>query len=628
MKTLEEIKQEIEEEKKKYETPYTKDEGYELCKTFLDNNKLTKGEHLLEIDEWECFKCAIYVRSKKKLSLEKCERLRNLCELTFGPIKPTRCTKLADLLFIIQDRENRDEILNYIMEEDPEKAKEMLEAIPEPDANIYKITKGILDNDLYKKYLKELHDLQEKIGSIGEIEDYIKEYGDDFAAVLAFIVVIKQMEQGKEEIEKAFQATGVLTSRERNKVYAQFFSQFYNIKNLTEIYYQIQGFVTGEEKKEQDTDKENQRMQRVYNRTLEDLEKAKEKEEISNARELIRGIPREEIKKDILEWVYNHNKAYYDKLEEELSELSSKAINKYIAILGRFGISLHPKDIQTISHNKPEEVEEILSAISTYEKEDMILILQGTNIQIARQVKKYIDLGYITGVKVMENISLYFEGDPKLEDISTSIEIFNSQGINPKIFASQPEYFWTNNDLLNHNLMILSTYNLTKNIKNNENFDFLLEDNLEEKIDMWIELGFYSFLEQNLELLNQSRLRVRRLQLLQQMNIPVEDIDTIESVLESSKFIVNDGSLKDYIMDYASLQKPLDIPYSKEDLANMEGDKVSMRIKGVVFSLPKIKRRVEAGDSMWKAIFYGKNLTEEEYKQVMSVLTPNTDCKK
>jgi hypothetical protein len=281
-------------------------------------------------------------------------------------------------------------------------------------------------------------------------------------------------------------------------------------------------------------------------------------------------------------------------------------------------------------HNSPEEVEEILSTLplGTYPKEDLISILQGTKVEIARRIKKYIDAGYLSGEKVKEHLSLYLERDPKLENMTASIEVINAQGINPRIFRGHPEFFWINNELFHKNISLLSTYNLTKSIRNIECYDFLLEDSLEEKIDTWIELGFYSYLEQNLELLNHSKQRLNRLYLLKQMNIPIEDLDTLEETLENPKFIVKDDELDDYVMDYASLIQPVEIPFKKEELDAYDADKLSFQIKGSIFSVPKIKRRLASGDSMWNAMFYGKKVTEEEYQKAMSVLMPNEECKK
>ena len=111
------------------------------------------------------------------------------------------------------------------------------------------------------------------------------------------------------------------------------------------------------------------------------------------------------------------------------------------------------------------------------------------------------------------------------------------------------------------------------------------------------------------------------------MNIPVEDMDTVESILESSKFIVSDEMLDDYIMDYASTQKPFDIPFNAEELENTDSDKTSISLNGTIVSLPKIKKGIREGKTMWNAIFDGLILTEEEYKQIKNVLTGEMSTK-
>ena len=630
MLTLEEIKQEIEQEKEKYTKPYVKDKGYEMCKTFIDSNSLSNGEQLLTVDMWECFKCSLYLQSNKDLSLEECERYRTIFEMTYGPMTFFRARKISTIMFLIDELENKEILYDYLREEDPIKAENKLRDIPELKISISQATKGEFQDEKYREYLRELHDLNEKVGVIPEIMKLIEKQDKALAQSLAFVIVVKQMIESKKDIDEHLIQIGGLTTRERNRAMSQFYSKIFSIKNNLEVIYGIKGFATGEEQKERETEKENQKMLRNYNKVLEALDKASQKEEIDNPRDCIRGIPNEKIKKEILLWIYNHNQPQYEQLEEEYQELSSKSINKYIAILKRYNISLHPKDVQLIMHNTPEDVEEILSTLplGTYPKEDLISILQGTKVEIARRIKKYIDAGYLSGEKVKEHLSLYLERDPKLENMTASIEVINAQGINPRIFRGHPEFFWINNELFHKNISLLSTYNLTKSIRNIERYDFLLEESLEEKIDTWVELGFYSYLEQNLELLNHSKQRLNRLYLLKQMNIPIEDLDTLEETLENPKFIVKDDELDDYVMDYASLIQPVEIPFNQEELEAYDADKLSFQIKGSIFSVPKIKRRLASGDSMWNAMFYGKKVTEEEYQKAMSVLMPNEECKK
>ncbi len=627
MKTLEEIKQEIETEKAKHTTPYEKDKGYDMCKDFINHNKFSK-EHLFDIDIWECFQCYLYVKLREKFTLEECERIRTICEFAFEPLGNRECLEMIEIVLLITEMKNEDEIMSYITEEDEKKAKKKLEQIPDLSFSLTKDTKGMLYDSKYRKYLQNLREIHIRTGIVDEIVENIEEDPTNIAGALTYIVISKQIEDASEQM-KTVTANFGLSSRERSRALSQLYSKFFSIKEISGVGSAITGFVSDEEKKETDTEKDNQRIQRTYSRTIELLEKASKEEEIKNAREIARTIPDKDIKRDVLEWIYYHNKMYYDQLEEKLEDLSSKKMNQYMAILGRAGIPIHLKDIQLISHNTPEEVEEILSSLPSgnYDAKTVLSILKKTTIEIARKIKKYMGLGYISGPKVLEYISLYNPEDKKLEEMEASVEAISASGVNPRIFAEQPEFYWTNHQQLIHNFKVLANYNLVRMIKNITDFGFLLETGLEEKIDRWIELGFYHYLEQNLSFLNYPASSVKRFQLLKQMNIPVEDMDTVESILESSKFIVSDEMLDDYIMDYASTQKPFDIPFNAEELENTDSDKTSISLNGTIVSLPKIKKGIREGKTMWNAIFDGLILTEEEYKQIKNVLTGEMSTK-
>ena len=58
-----------------------------------------------------------------------------------------------------------------------------------------------------------------------------------------------------------------------------------------------------------------------------------------------------------------------------------------------------------------------------------------------------------------------------------------------------------------NNLKILNDYGLLKYLKNVDNLSFLRDINLVSKIDKFLELGYESFLENDLGILNLSNLK-------------------------------------------------------------------------------------------------------------------------
>ena len=137
---------------------------------------------------------------------------------------------------------------------------------------------------------------------------------------------------------------------------------------------------------------------------------------------------------------------------------------------------------------------------------------------------------------------------------------------------------------------------------------------------MLIELGFYNYLKENIELLNYPLSRIKRIIVLQQMNLPIDNSDILNEILENSKFIVSDRELDDCIMDYASyLEEIPKLPYNP---INLETENISVTIGDNIISVPKIKRQLKKGKTIWESIFYGTKLTEEKYNQLMRFLNP------
>ena len=172
------------------------------------------------------------------------------------------------------------------------------------------------------------------------------------------------------------------------------------------------------------------------------------------------------------------------------------------------------------------------------------------------------------------------------------------------------------------NITLLGRYRLINSIKSETNINFLTEEQLEEKIDMIIELGYYEYLKEDIEILNYNESRIKRLIVLQQANIPVEDLETIEDILESPKFVVEDGEIDEYIMDYASYEKEVEIPKIQNNPINIDNESISVSLEGNIISIPKVRRQLEEGKTIWEAIFYGTKLTEERYNQIMRALKP------
>src|SRR5699024_1738422 len=103
-------------------------------------------------------------------------------------------------------------------------------------------------------------------------------------------------------------------------------------------------------------------------------------------------------------------------------------------------------------------------------------------------------------------------------------------------------------DKLQTNLKKLDEYLLLPSLSTTTNYQFLGYDNLEETMDLALELGKEQDIVDNIGLLNYDINRWYRLNILNQLNIPVEK-DQLEGVLHTDNFLVPDNKISEYL-DY------------------------------------------------------------------------------
>ena len=596
---IDEIKIEISNNNQSYEY----DKGYEMCKKFTNNNSISKKSDIKSIDVLACLKCLIYIYSDKRKDLDECETMAKGFNSIVGNDDIKSIVSIINAM--IEIRDEREEIYNEIIE--------YFE---------YSFFSGLKSYEIayHKKKLEDPND-ETNNEIYYDFREQIKQIYKLIKKDRTILEIIKYMRKCPESAQKIFDLLLYRKSQIDNNNYQIDDLPFQNIKRILD---DIDKFVLEEEANAKELAKENNKRYHMYNRAIALLNEASKKEVIRNANEIIGYVQSEEIKRKILLWIDEHNEKYYQSLQNRYNELSSSDTNKCLALLSKYRIPINKQDVSVVLHNSLEDIEEIIKSLPLGElsNEHIISILKITTKEIALKIKDFIDRGYITPRKVVEHISIYNPKDKKIEMMESSIELLKLLGINPIIFCDQPEYYWVSKELFEKNITLLGRYRLTNSIKSETNINFLTEEQLEEKIDMIIELGYYEYLKEDIEILNCKESRLKRLIVLQQANIPVEDLETIEDILESPKFVVEDGEIDEYIMDYASYEKEVEIPKIQNNPINIDSESISVSLEGNIISIPKVRRQLEEGKTIWEAIFYGTKLTEERYNQIMKSLKP------
>lgn len=629
--TLEELLRAIDETKEEITPTYEEDPGYAMCKEFLDNNKMMRAEQLTEIDIWKCMKCLAYLITEKKLTIEECEELEETNRTLFEDLDYDTFKDVISVLYVITDlpKNKRDLVLLYIEETSKIRASLILGTINEKEVGFQEITEGDYEDSDFKRILKEVRELEQTKGSIRKIVEFI-ERGPEIASKLYMYVQAQKHMRGECASFEEELAEENFRKKIKAKMIQEFVASCYNQKNILTIYNNITRFVSAEEGKRQSASKEARRIDRNCERAKDGLIKADQEEEITNLRELVRYLPTEDLKRKALMWAQERNAEYYLSLEKKLEELSANSINLYMAILNRYHIAMDRKDIPTLLQNTPGELEEILSMIPLHAltMESQIKIIQSTNVGIAKRIRKYLDNCFITLEILGDNWDLYDQNSTKLTRFEKSVEYIQGKGINPRILYEYASILWASPEIFQRNIDTLESYNLLRALRTTDDFSFLMDPTTPTKLDLMTELGYYEYLEEDIGLINTPKQRIKRLELLKRMNIPVEDIDTLYEVLEGNDFIVKDEELDKYLIDYASLRQEKELTLTLEQLKEKATNSVSASIGGEIFSLPKIERLMKEGYRLEQAMFVGKRCDVEEYKKIQKALKPYQKTKK
>ncbi|MBR3210976.1 MAG: hypothetical protein IKF71_03440 [Bacilli bacterium] len=623
MITLQSILDEIEIKKQEIDIEYDVDPGYGVCKEYVLKNKLQRIEDMMEIDPWGYMKGAIYLQSNKSISIEEASKIADACKSIFGDCPYYAFNRLLSMIISIVDHPKSKEIAAYITEPNKLRAGTLLVAIRNETLPISQLTHGDISDVKLHDCLKEIREIEQKRGGFKALARFIESDIELPMRILAFVSQRKKLIDSRDNVVNGKDAIPC-SKRVKAKAAHEFYNSMYSFPIIKSEHDVILNFVQEEEKKKTEHEKQRRRNLYYYDELVRTLKKAESCDEVLNARELIKHLPDEELKKKVLLWIYQKNNQYHQRLQERLDELNSNSINHYIAILKKYRITVDVSKIPSMMHHTLDDVDEMLNQIplDLFTREQIFSILQNSNLSIVQTIKKMIDLGFVRPKDLSDNMDLFQVGGEKLKKLEESINVLGSYGINQKLFAKSLPVLLGDSGVFQQNIKYLSMYNLLKSMRTTSCYDFLLHPLMVEKIDQLIELGYYSFLEQNIGLLNYGKERFQRLELLKAMNIPIDDIDTLFGVLENSKFIIKDNEIGDYLLDVVPLKEPLSLHMSLEDLEDESSDGLSVSIGNSLISLPKIKRKVAQGMSPEEAIFSGRKYSEEEYENMRQALAP------
>lgn len=610
---FEELKRRVEMHNREIDVPFIKDEGYERCKIFTINNRYA---NLKDINILEAIKCLYYIENKENKKICECSKFIDSFAPYFLISEDDSLEDIASFLSIISTLGGVDEFIDYLDEKNDKIAKLKLERLIKSDLEIVSKLK-IINNKSLKELFEYFKNLNCSFNLVGLLNSIIED-GEIIQEIISLIVTFKFI-YDLEDDYKYFVDNLPIRDKDKNKCFNKILKGRVKIKSINAILNRIYSYVLKQEKLEE---QHNKNINREINNNLNSLsilEEAIVKQEITNIRSIAKKISNPNLQKDFLEVIYHHNKRYYDDLSEQLVEIRKNSSTSYILELKKIGIEVDEEEIKKMMHNSFDDFKKIISFISNklnLENNKIIYILKNTNIDIVSKIIDYVLDGYLSSNFINDNIILFDSNSNLLDLIKCNISLLNNKGINPRIVSSNCKVFIGDPNIISYNLEVLDNYKLLKSIRSADDFSFLLENNLEEKIDKYIEFGYISFVLKNLDLLN--IVNINRLEIFKQMNYLIDDIDIFLEMLNTKKFIGVDLNINNYIFNILDFKEKIDISLSIEQLENKSIDYWTYSFDGIYISALKVKRLLARGLSLYDAIFYNMNLSIDEYNRIIN----------
>ncbi len=586
---------------------YEKDYRYDYCKEYLDNHDVSKVDDYADIDIFAYMKCAFYFNgtswSIEEIS-DKFEAFKAFLEVS--DIENLR--DFVNMTLSIDDAGNIDNVINFL------EGHQFMKSV-------FGLSEMIEEDFSYMKIMKDL----KKVNNCKDVNlaDYFKcykEQGVDFLQIIVDYVIHRTMLL-KAEIIKNKSEEMNLRGKEKNQLLKKEYKDNFAVSELFKDMAKIRNFVNEEDKKERQFVKNNNKEIFNINAALALLDNELEKEEITNAKEIVSKIKDLELKYAILELISAHNQEYYEVLNQEYEHLSKNNKVKYQALLNDYGITNGSHQIERIMNNSLEDVEAILKIITKFglTTEQTLRILRNSNLIIVSQIKEYLERGYLSVEFIVNNIDIFYKNSTKYQDYNRSLEILNGYNINPSIFFYSIKILFGNTELLKKNLDILNEYYLLNSLKTTSDYSFLEDEELVLKIDKLIELGYENYLEEDLNLLNSDKLL--RLEALKSFEVEITSKEELDKVL-TKRFYIDDEELIDYIPNSIALDDKIDLEDIKLD--EYRNSPRTYNINGTLVSAVKVSRLLYRGDSRYNAIFSGMRLNKDEYDGIIECLKGNT----
>lgn len=472
----------------------------------------------------------------------------------------------------------------------------------------------ITDPNVLKKEWADIKDVineKMKLNNIDLLEKLIElklTYPTSFDNCILYIISIKKFKsiilKTRKEISEQVKLSPLEIYDAQDVILKETMQDLYDgncVGQLTNIILSKYQAIYNEYKKNEKEKASIETKIKTYKALPEKVDKLLTAEEITDFKDIILGLE-EPIKVALLTLLNDHNQKSYEGITESyMNTVNDKKIN-YRLLLRKYNIT---EDIYQDDESK---------ILSLKDLETALIELTNLGIKDPSVLSKIISCASITGIN---NLSKYIKrGIIKLEFIRNNPQVFDitsevyktatgniqnliSSGITPTYIMENQDVLLIPTSSVEAGIKTLEDYNLKLSLTPQTPSSLFEEENLDQKLDTIIELGYENALIQNLSLASYSKKDWKKIQLLRLMNIEVEESD-LETVLKNNSFIVAEDEIDNYITKALSTSDDIKLNSLKPQDGNINNPLQSFRVSplsyqigGVIVSSKKVERNLK-----------------------------------
>ncbi len=288
--------------------------------------------------------------------------------------------------------------------------------------------------------------------------------------------------------------------------------------------------------------------------------------EITGYRNIVQNIPDEDLKKEILTYIYNRNLEKQESVESDYQALVGPGKTAYYSVLESYSI---PRNDETVSRLQSkytkEQVEASLKQLSSLGINDANLLYQ---ILLVSDEKTIFSLASFFADKEIiskETLQTY----PKIFDPNSTcyrnamqnIDTIIDNGINSKYLYNHSTVLFADPAVVKENISSLQESALLTSISKDSDISFLGNPETKTRLFLATTSENKEALTENISLLNAKTPRWKRVAIMHSLSMPVSK-EELPAFLENESFFIPDSKLDDYLFKPLEVEKA--IPATKK----------------------------------------------------------------